>query len=94
MTFEEPDLKRFACLAYAIEAGRAGGIMPCVLNAANEVAVAAFLKRQIGFTEIAGLIRKTMDAFKNQPASTIAQLLDIDAQAREKAAALLTNGGR
>ena len=92
MTFEEPDLTRFACLAYAIEAGRAGGIMPCVLNAANEIAVAAFLKRQIGFTEIPALIRKTMDAFKNQPAVTIGQLLDVDAQAREKAAALLKNG--
>jgi len=92
MTFEEPDLTRFACLAYAIEAGRAGGIMPCVLNAANEVAVAAFLKRQIGFAEIPALIRKTMDAFKNQSVTTIGQLLDIDAQAREKTAAILTNG--
>jgi len=92
MTFESPDLTRFACLAYAIEAGRAGGIMPCVLNAANEVAVAAFLKRQIGFTEIAVLIRKTMDTFKNQPASTIDQLLEVDAQAREKALTMLANG--
>ncbi len=94
MTFEAPDMNRFACLDYAFEAGRAGGIMPCVLNAANEVAVAAFLKRQIGFTEIPSLIRKTMDSFKNQPAETIGQLLDVDAQAREKASAMLTNGGR
>ncbi|PKL48529.1 MAG: 1-deoxy-D-xylulose-5-phosphate reductoisomerase [Candidatus Riflebacteria bacterium HGW-Riflebacteria-2] len=92
MTFEQPDMSRFACLAYAIEAGRAGGIMPCVLNAANEVAVAAFLKRQIGFIEIPALIRKTMDSFKNQPAASISQLLEIDVQAREKASAMLTNG--
>lgn len=92
MTFEAPDLERFACLAYAIEAGRAGGIMPCVLNAANEVAVAAFLKRKIGFTEIPALIRRTMDSFTNQPAKTIGQLLEVDTQAREKAAAMLTNG--
>ena len=90
ITFEPPDPEKFACLAYAYEAGRAGGIMPCVLNAANEIAVAAFLNRQISFLAIPMVIRKTMDAFKNRPVTTVSQLLEIDAQAREAAAALLT----
>lgn len=89
MTFEAPDSDRFPCLAYAYEAGRAGGIMPCVLNAANEVAVAAFLNRKTGFMSIPALIRKTMDSFKNQAVTTVAQLLEVDKQAREIASSLL-----
>lgn len=89
MTFEPPDPMRFPCLAYAYEAGRAGGIMPCVLNAANEIAVAAFLKRQIGFMAIPAVIRKTMDSFKNEPVTSVTQLLEVDAQARETATSLL-----
>ena len=90
MTFEPPDPIRFPCLAYAYEAGRAGGIMPCVLNAANEIAVAAFLKRQIGFMAIPAVIRKAMDSFKNEPVKSVTQLLEIDAQARETATSLLS----
>src|SRR4029079_8437013 len=52
LTFEEPDLEPFACLRLALEAGRAGGTAPCVLNAADEVAVAAFPDRLIGFAAI------------------------------------------
>ncbi|MBU1109406.1 MAG: 1-deoxy-D-xylulose-5-phosphate reductoisomerase [Candidatus Riflebacteria bacterium] len=92
ITFESPDPQKFACLAYAYEAGRAGGIMPCVLNAANEISVAAFLNRQIGFLEIPAIIRKTLDSFKNQEVTTVDQLLEVDAQAREIAAALITEG--
>ncbi|PKL42835.1 MAG: 1-deoxy-D-xylulose-5-phosphate reductoisomerase [Candidatus Riflebacteria bacterium HGW-Riflebacteria-1] len=90
MTFEPPDTTRFPCLAYAYEAGRAGGIMPCVLNAANEIAVAAFLRRQIGFMSIPAIIRKTMDSFSNKQVTTVGQLLEVDAQARETATSLLS----
>ena len=90
MTFEPPDTTRFPCLAYAYEAGRAGGIMPCVLNAANEIAVAAFLKRQIGFMSIPAIIRKTMDSFSNKQVTAVGQLLEVDAQARETATSLLS----
>lgn len=91
MTFEPPDSDRFPCLAYACEAGRVGGIMPCVLNAANEIAVAAFLARKTGFMNIPSLIRKTMDSFKNQAVTTVAQLLEVDRQAREIAVSLLAS---
>lgn len=90
MTFELPDLARFPCLAYALEAGRAGGVMPCVLNAANEVAVAAFLDRRIGFNGIPQLIRKSLDFFENQAVTSLSQLLEVDAQARKTAVELLT----
>jgi len=60
LTFEPPDLERFPCLALAYEAARTGGTMPAVLNAANEVAVGRFLAGEIGFTEIAACIRRTM----------------------------------
>src|SRR5207237_970473 len=56
LTFEEPDLERFACLRLALEAGATGGTAPCVLNAADEVAVAAFLDGQIPFTGIPAVI--------------------------------------
>ncbi|MFR9165250.1 MAG: 1-deoxy-D-xylulose-5-phosphate reductoisomerase [Dysgonomonas sp.] len=60
MTFEEPDMNKFRNLAYAFEAVKTGGNMPCILNAANEVAVAAFLKDKIGFLEMSDLIEYTM----------------------------------
>jgi 1-deoxy-D-xylulose-5-phosphate reductoisomerase len=60
LTFEEPDLERFPSLALAYEAGRAGGTMPAVMNAANEVAVAAFLAGKIGFTAIPEIVSTVM----------------------------------
>lgn len=60
LTFEEPDMKRFRNLAYAFEAVKQGGNMPCILNAANEVVVAAFLQDQIGFLQMSDVIEQTM----------------------------------
>lgn len=60
LTFEEPDMERFRNLAFAFEAARQGGNMPCVLNAANEVVVAAFLQDRIGFLQMSDVIERTM----------------------------------
>lgn len=60
LTFEEPDMKRFRNLAYAFEAVKQGGNMPCILNAANEVVVAAFLQDRIGFLQMSDVIEQTM----------------------------------
>ena len=62
LTFERPDMETFRALGLAYEALQAGGTMPCVFNAANELAVRRFLNREIGFLDIAALIEKTMDA--------------------------------
>ena len=60
LTFEEPDMERFRNLAFAFEAARQGGTMPCILNAANEVVVAAFLQDRIGFLQMSDVIERTM----------------------------------
>ena len=60
LTFEEPDIERFRNLAFAFEAARQGGNMPCILNAANEVVVAAFLQDRIGFLQMSDVIERTM----------------------------------
>jgi len=85
MDFEKPSLERFPCLRLAYEAIKAGGIMPAVLNAANEIAVDAFLNENIRFTDIAVVIEKTMQAFKPTSAKTLAQVLEADQQARQEA---------
>lgn len=86
-TFEAPDLDRFPCLRYAYEAGAAGGTMPAMLNAANEVAVAAFLQERIGFQDIAAAIRHVMDTHAAHPLLTIDHAVAADRQARETAQA-------
>ena len=73
--FEEPDAAHFPCLALAFEAFRQGGNIPCLLNAANEVAVRAFLDERIGFTEIAQLIEPIMTAVPYDAAPTLEALL-------------------
>ena len=83
MDFEQADLNRFPCLALAYQAIRAGGIMPTILNAANEIAVAAFLERQIKFTDIAQVIEKTMQQFSPDSAHSLAIILAADEQARD-----------
>jgi 1-deoxy-D-xylulose-5-phosphate reductoisomerase len=87
LDFEPPDLDRFPCLGLATQAAAAGGTAPVVLNAANEVAVAAFLDRRIGFTAIAEVVEETLARL---PAAAvdgcgIAFLLDIDRKARAAA---------
>lgn len=81
LTFETPDPARYPCLELAYAAARAGGTMPTVLNAANEVAVRAFLKRQIRFTAIARFVESAMAAHTPQPA-TLENALQADAWAR------------
>ncbi len=89
LTFEAPDYDRFPCLSLAYDALRTGGSMPAVLNAANEIAVAAFLDNNLGFTEIADVVEKTMSAHNNCTASTIEEIIEIDAWAREHAKSLI-----
>jgi 1-deoxy-D-xylulose-5-phosphate reductoisomerase len=83
--FEKPDERRFPCLGLGYEASRAGGSMPAVLNAANEVAVAQFLLRQIGFMDIPKIIEKVMKKHRVLPDPSLADLLEADAWARQQA---------
>jgi len=85
MDFEPADLNRFPCLRLAIEAINAGGIMPTVLNASNEIAVAAFLDEKIRFTDIPVVIEKSMAQFTATVADTLEHILAADQQAREQA---------
>ncbi|MBF0546005.1 MAG: 1-deoxy-D-xylulose-5-phosphate reductoisomerase [Candidatus Riflebacteria bacterium] len=89
LTFEEPRQNDFPCLLYAYEAGNRGGTMPCTMNAANEVAVEAFLKEKITFLEIPRIIRNCMDKIPVIDDPTLAQLLENDFQARSLAAKLI-----
>ncbi len=89
LDFQPPDYQRFPCLRLAFEAARAGGTAPALLNAANEVAVAAFLKRQIPFTGIAELIERTLNAIPASAAYDLDGVLAADAEARRLATALI-----
>jgi len=84
LTFEEPDLETFACLRLAREAGEAGGTAPCVLNAADEVAVAAFLEGRIPFTGIAEVIERTLTKMPAQQVGHFEDLFAADAEARRR----------
>jgi len=90
LDFEPPDLARFPCLALAYRALRAGGTAPTILNAANEVAVAAFLEGRLAFTAIAATIAATLDALPATDASNLDAILAADARARETARGLLS----
>lgn len=82
LTFSAPDMDTFRGLALAYEAGRCGGTMPCAMNAANEVAVAAFLAGDIGFLDIYTVIEKTMQAHQVKAAPSLADLYAVDEWAR------------
>ncbi len=86
LTFEAPDLETFACLRLAREAGAAGGTMPCALNAADEVAVAAFLDRRIPFTGIAEVIERVLAEMPANPIYHFDDLFAVDAEARQRSA--------
>ena len=90
LTFEEPDPVRFPALRLARAALKAGGTAPAVLNAANEVAVHAFLKGQIGFLGIAETVERTLDAMPVEPLASLDHLRQVDAAARERANCLQT----
>ncbi len=85
LTFEEPDLERFPCLSYAFHALGAGGSMPAALSAANEVAVKYFLDGKIDYTDIARVIKATMDAHTPSPIRTVEDALKADLWARQEA---------
>lgn len=87
LQFHKPDFERFPCLALAFDALRAGGTAPALLNAANEVAVQAFLDREIGFRDIDRVIAQAMDAVPHGPAPSIEAVLEQDARARAAARA-------
>lgn len=84
LTFEEPDLERFPALELARRAGEAGGTLPAVLNAANEVAVEAFVNRKLNFPQITETVRRTMEVHKVVPHPTLEQILEADAWARKE----------
>ncbi len=85
MDFEQPSLERFPCLRLAYEAIKAGGIMPTVLNAANEIAVDEFLNERVKFTDIPVIIENSMAKFSADKADTLEVILQVDQQAREQA---------
>ena len=94
LTFEAPDHDRFPALGLAQAALRAGGSAPCVLNAANEVAVAAFLGGEIGFLDIAAIVADTLECVAAGPIASLDEVVAIDGEARRVAGALIGPGGR
>jgi len=84
LTFQEPDLNRFPCLKLAFAACKAGGTMPAVLNAANEVAVQAFLDNRIPFSGIPRLVNQAMEEHALDPAAELEAILKADAWARRR----------
>lgn len=82
LTFHDPDREKFPCLDLAITAGRVGGSLPTVMNAANEVAVAAFLDEKIGFMDIPALVDKVMQQHTSVAIESFEQLLAIDHESR------------
>jgi len=89
LTFEEPDYKTFRNLGLAIDALKAGGNRPCVLNAANEIAVWAFLKNRIGFLDITAVVEKTMEKIPFIEKPTIDEYYESDGEARNFAASIM-----
>src|SRR5680860_340298 len=85
LTFEEPDERTFKCLRLAREAGEAGGTAPCVLNAAKEADVYAFLAGELPFTGIADVVERTLDALPARPLRHFNDLYAADTEARERA---------
>ncbi len=93
LTFAAPDTKTFGCLSLAIDAGRAGGTAPTVLNAANEVAVAAFLDKKCSYLDIERLVRGVLESHDRQNVESIEHIEAVDAWARSRADELLLQIG-
>ncbi len=91
LTFEEPDLEKFPCLALAYRALKIGGTMPTTLNAANEIAVQAFLDNKIRLSDVPQIIESVMNEHQSQPAASLEIVLETDASARKKAIMKLEN---
>ena len=86
LTFEEPDFEAFPCLALGYEAGRTGGTAPAVLNAADEIAVAAFLEEQVSFGDISDIVASALSSHESDIPRSIEDILEVDAWARAFAA--------
>ena len=82
LTFEEVNLAKYPCFSLAVQAGKAGGNAPCVMNAANEIAVQAFLRGEIPFTDIASVVEHTLLAIPFQSISSVHQIIEQDSFAR------------
>lgn len=93
LTFERADEEAFRCLHLAREAGKGGGTAPCVLNAANEIAVHAFLAGRIGFLEIAAIVESTLDTLGSAPVRAFETLYAADRDARDHARGLVDAAG-
>jgi 1-deoxy-D-xylulose-5-phosphate reductoisomerase len=89
LTFEEPDVKTFRNLTLATEALFKGGNLPCVLNAANEIAVFAFLRNRIGFLDMTDLVERTMEQVTFIEHPTLEEYFESDGEARNFAASLI-----
>jgi len=89
LTFEEPDPKRFPALGLAFESGRAGGSAPAVFNAADEIAVEAFLQGRLGFAGITRVISETLEGVPWRDLPDLPSVIEVDREAREAAAALM-----
>jgi 1-deoxy-D-xylulose-5-phosphate reductoisomerase len=92
LDFEAPDRSVFRCLGLAESAGRQGGLAPAWLNAANEVAVAAFLERRIAWSSIAVIVEETLQAFDGAPATDAASVIEADRRARVVAQGAISKG--
>ena len=89
LSFSEPDLERFPCLALAFAAAKTGGVAPTILNAANEIAVAAFLDEGMPYLHIPQVVEKTLNAIQGGSVDSLEVILDVDAQARRVARELI-----
>jgi len=85
LNFEKPDFKKFPCLELAYQAAKEKGTLPCVLNAANEVSVAEFLKKRINFVSIPKVIEKVIDRHRNNKQPTLDDILEADGWAKKEA---------
>lgn len=92
LTFEEPNYELFKCLTLAYEAGRAGGYAPCVLNAANEVSVEAFLNGQIAFTSIARVVEEVLNQHVPSKPMSVEEIINMDGWARNTAVSVIQKG--
>jgi 1-deoxy-D-xylulose-5-phosphate reductoisomerase len=93
LTFEAPDLEVFPCLELGYEAGRLGGSAPAVLNASDEIAVAAFLAGRIPFLAIADVVAAALETVEHRAVATVAEVMDVDAEARAVAAEVVARLG-
>jgi 1-deoxy-D-xylulose-5-phosphate reductoisomerase len=92
LEFLAPDYQCFPALQLAFEALRRGGVVPAVLNAANEIAVTAFLESRIGFPQIAETVSRTMDIIEQGSDESLEDILHADSAARKVATALVLQG--